>query len=196
RIAMRLQENDLRMDGWSNAYNEQTYIQSGFDGVEASRRAAADIRERLDFFADNPLSAYKFFKNKLRSTWTEPTFQSLWSGPLEDCGQPVKTGFLKNLYGGGASYEAVNVFGSVINTLIYAFALAGAAFSLISRRKTGFFGLSVSMYLVGGFIFHTVWETKSQYVYPYVYMLIPLAAGSLARACRAADEFFSKKFHN
>lgn len=32
------------------------------------------------------------------------------------------------------------------------------------------------IYLTGGFIFHLIWETKSQYVYPYVYLLLPLSA--------------------
>ena len=35
----------------------------------------------------------------------------------------------------------------------------------------------VSLYIfLGGFFFHLMWETKSQYVYPYVFMLIPMSA--------------------
>lgn len=199
--AMGLQDNDSRMDGWSNAYNEQTYLHCHYDGREASAKAAADIRERLGYFAANPDKAYRFFKNKLCSTWTEPTFQSLWSGPLSDCGQTVKTSFLKNLYGGGAGYDALNGFGSVITALIYGSALAGLIFRFAARRKIGFFGCVTLMYLVGGFLFHLVWETKSQYVYPYVYLLIPFAMGSIAELAKAADariagKIFRKKNDN
>lgn len=192
-IAMGLQDNDLRMDGWSNTYNEQTYLQYHRDSKKSSAAAKANIKERLEYFADNPDRAYKFFSNKIRSTWTEPTFQSLWSGPLEDCGQQVKTGFLKNLYGGGTAYEAVNGFCAVVTALIYICSLGGLVYNLASRRETGFFGLTVCMYLAGGFLFHIIWETKSQYVYPYVYMLIPFAAGALAQAAGAVNNFFHKK---
>lgn len=192
-IAMGLQDNDFRMDGWSNAYNEQTYVKNNRDSKKSSETAVKNIKERLGFFAENPGKAFGFFGNKLRSTWTEPTFQSLWSGPLNDCKQPVKTGFLKNLYGGGTAYEAVNEFGAVITAMIYVSAMAGLIYSLVSREKIGFFGLVICMYLAGGFLFHTVWETKSQYVYPYVYMLIPFAAGWLSRAAQAVNVFFHIK---
>lgn len=193
-IAMGLQENDLRMDGWSNAYNEQTYLKYDRDSKKSSEAAKANIKERLEYFADNPDRAYKFFSNKIRSTWTEPTFQSLWSGPLEDCGQQVKTGFLKNLYGGGVSYEAVNGFCAVVTALIYICALTGLIYNLVSRRETGFLGLAVCMYLAGGFLFHTVWETKSQYIYPYVYMLIPLAMGNVAKIAEKTYNFWKNRW--
>ncbi len=46
------------------------------------------------------------------------------------------------------------------------------------RQKDGMtvFLLIPLIYLTGGFIFHLIWETKSQYVYPYVYLLLPLSA--------------------
>ena len=34
--------------------------------------------------------------------------------------------------------------------------------------------------LIGGFLFHTVWEAKSQYIYPYFFPLIPFAAFSVS----------------
>ena len=32
------------------------------------------------------------------------------------------------------------------------------------------------MFFIGGLLFHTVWEGKSQYTYPYIFTLIPLAS--------------------
>lgn len=194
-IAMGLQDNDFRMDGWSNAYNEQTYMEYDRDSERSSAAAKENIKERLEYFKNNPDKACRFFTNKLRSTWTEPTFQSLWSGPLADSGQYVKTGFLKNLYGGGPVYEAVNHFGTVIIALIYICSLAGLIFNLICRRETGFFGLTVCMYLAGGFLFHAVWETKSQYVYPYVYLLIPFAMGNVGKIAENICNFGKNKFN-
>lgn len=47
---------------------------------------------------------------------------------------------------------------------------------LITERKK--FPVTILFYLwiVGGFMFHMVSETKSQYVYMYVFALIPTAA--------------------
>lgn len=192
-VAMGLQDNDWRMDGWSNAYNERTYINCGCDGEAASAEAAANIRERLEYFADNPGRMLAFFDNKIRSTWSEPTFQSLWSGPLEDSGQTVRTGLLKCLYGGGG-YEPLNRFGAVLLTVIYLSALAGLVYvRFVSRRQMGAFGTAVCIYLMGGFLFHLLWETKSQYVYPYVYLLIPFAMGVFAEAARDLNSYLCKK---
>ena len=33
--------------------------------------------------------------------------------------------------------------------------------------------------LIGGFVFHTFWETKAQYVYQYIFILVPSAAYGL-----------------
>lgn len=192
-IAMGLQDNEFRMDGWSNAYNEQTYLKYDCDSEKSSAAAKENIKNRLEYFKNNSGKAYEFFSNKLRSTWTEPTFQSLWSGPLADSGQHMKTGFLKELYGGGTAYEAVNRFGSVITALIYICSLAGLIYNFIYRRETGFLGLTVCLYLTGGFLFHAVWETKSQYVYPYVYMMIPFAMGSIAKIAEKICNFCKNK---
>lgn len=37
------------------------------------------------------------------------------------------------------------------------------------------------IFLIGGFLFHLFWETKGQYVYPYIFMQIPAAAYAVTR---------------
>lgn len=36
------------------------------------------------------------------------------------------------------------------------------------------------LYLLGGIFFHLLWETKSQYVYSYVFMMLPISAYGLS----------------
>lgn len=46
-------------------------------------------------------------------------------------------------------------------------------------KKTGKindFVVIALLFLTGGFLFHTFWETKSQYVWQYISLLIPLAS--------------------
>ena len=46
--------------------------------------------------------------------------------------------------------------------------------------------------LIGGFLFHLVWEGKSQYIYPYFFSLMPFAALSLARIVTAIQSKIKK----
>jgi len=40
------------------------------------------------------------------------------------------------------------------------------------------------LYFIGGLIFHTFWEAKSQYTYPYAFCLIPFAMYAAAMLLR------------
>ena len=56
--------------------------------------------------------------------------------------------------------------------IIFGFTLI---FLLLHRKR--FEGWELfTLFFVGGLIFHTFWEGKSQYTYPYVFCLIPFAA--------------------
>ncbi|MFM1539689.1 hypothetical protein, partial [Helcococcus bovis] len=53
----------------------------------------------------------------------------------------------------------------------------GIAIFLIKdyRKKYALF----LIYFLGGVAFHLIWETKSQYVYPYVFLMIPLVVNGV-----------------
>lgn len=38
------------------------------------------------------------------------------------------------------------------------------------------------------FFFHTIWEAKSQYIYPYFIMLLPCAAAGISDVCGVMEE--------
>ena len=50
--------------------------------------------------------------------------------------------------------------------------------------------------ILGGFLFHTLWEAKSQYIFPYFVCMLPAAAMGLSEAaqsiCRKTEN--RKKF--
>ena len=57
--------------------------------------------------------------------------------------------------------------------------VSAAGFCLVRRKDFPVYGMPL-IFLTGGVLFHLMWETKSQYVYPYIFMLIPLSAAGLA----------------
>ena len=168
-MAMGLSEG-TRAEGWYNGYNYNTFRENGYDQKATDEAARALIGERIQSFRSDRDYAYTFFMRKLASTWSEPTFQSVWVGPQE------------------ASAD-------VICSIVYLVVLAGCvlflAKSLIRRIQmltdryshrdtvTVFTAFPI-LFLLGVFLFHLVWETKSLYVFSSVYMLLPLAAAGLS----------------
>ena len=189
-VAMGLQEDDLA-PGWYNGYNNDVFNATGFDVEKSAEIGRENIKERLSYFAENPGYTYNFFKQKIISTWCEPTCQAVNSGPKESAGQVVEQPLLHNLYTGGTVYKLVYLLCNIViaNLLL---------FSTVYQLKT-FKGGNINLwtlfpilFFVGGFIFHLVWETKSRYVWGYYLMLAPLAANGIQIVADKLKKYKSK----
>ena len=103
-VTMGLQPEEMgvgRLGGWYNGYNFDTFTNTGYD-VEASKKIAKDdCLELIEYWRSGKDDPVKFFKEKLLSTWCDPLFQSVWSGPLEEAGQRVDDKILHSLYSNG-----------------------------------------------------------------------------------------------
>ncbi|MCI1903301.1 MAG: hypothetical protein LKJ03_04390 [Enterococcaceae bacterium] len=177
-VAMGMQDDprSKRLGGWYNWYTVDLLRDNHDDPVKTSKQAEGYIRDRLEAFRHHPKYAWKFYKEKYLSTWGEPTFQSIWSGPVGRMGQQKNAPALDAIYDGGGIYQVLVNLMNAGNVFIYLFAGIGAAFLLFDRQKKWLPLILFSyIYYLGGVAFHLLWETKSQYVYPYVYCLIPAA---------------------
>lgn len=176
-VAMGLQEDDVRAAGWYSGFNHDTYIASGCDVEVSSMIAKKAIEERLDFFVNNPREAFEFFSEKIITTWCEPTYQSVWSGPLIGVTGKTDVLWLQEFYSGGDNYNVFSFVMNGINIIILGFAAFALLWNLFKeKRSIGSLNLFCVLFFVGGFLFHLIWETKSQYVYPYVVCLLPVTA--------------------
>lgn len=176
-VAMGMQESD-RASGWYNGYNDEVYINAGYDSDIASQIAKEDILKRTEYFIENPDYTLDFYMEKIISTWCDPMFQSIWSGPLEVWDQQTYTDLLKDLYSGGVVYKILSLGCNVLIVDILLFTIIQLVGSYKERElKTNV--LFPIIFLIGGVLFHILWETKSQYVYVYIFGLIPLAASGI-----------------
>lgn len=166
--------------GWYNGYSEQVYADSGFDAQRAAEAGQEKLREDLARFRADPAMAADFFGQKLISTWCEPTFQSIWSGPLAWCGQNTHNALARSIYDQKAAYR---VLAHGMKGLLIVLLLSALGGAIAERRRPERFAVPC-LYLIGGVLFHLAWETKSQYVYPYIFLLIPLAASAQVRLYR------------
>jgi hypothetical protein len=189
-MAMGLSEG-TRAEGWYNGYNYKTFQETGYDQKAADEAARALIGERLLAFREDHDYAYTFFMRKLASTWSEPTFQSVWVGPQGASAKKIGGILIRSIYTGGAAYDIIFLICSIVYTVVLAGSVLFLAKSLIRwiRRITDRYSHSNDvtifmafpiLFLLGVFLFHLVWETKSLYAFSSVYMLLPLAAAGLS----------------
>ncbi len=190
-VAMGLQENEeenanWRANGWYNDYSSITYLETNCDQQESSRLAMEFIKERFSKFIREPDYAFYFFKEKLVTTWCEPTFQAIWSGPLIAFGSTTDVPLLEELYTGGAVFGNLAAVMNVLVVFVFGFAFVYLVISTFVKKKSwNLYELFAILFFLGGFIFHMFWETKSRYVYFYVVLLIPFA-------CCGIQTFFGK----
>lgn len=135
------------------------------------------IKERFQTFAKNPKYAVSFFGEKIITTWCEPTYQSIWSGPLISMNCSTTVEFLRNLYSGESVYELFASLMNILTVLLFGFSLVFVSWNILHTNSQILpLDLFSILFFLGGFLFHLFWETKSQYVYPYVVTLVPSAA--------------------
>ena len=99
--------------------------------------------------------------------------------PVEN--QKISGRLMSSIYESGLVYHIVYYFSALLLVLIYVSVLPFLAnqWKSFKEGNGNLFLLIPLIYLSGGLIFHLIWETKSQYVYPYVYLLLPLSAFGL-----------------
>ncbi|MBT1177886.1 hypothetical protein JS532_10015 [Bifidobacterium callimiconis] len=174
-IAMGLQESPERAPGWYNNYGPDLYDRTDHNASETNRLAKQEIKNRITTFVNKPIYAAKFFGKKISSTWAEPTFQSLWisyggTGGIRD---DLNHSKLEQSITIGKLHSVYITYCDVIQNLVY----IGALYCIVKkRRELTIVHLSLIIIFLGGAAFHLFWETKSDYVLPYFFLLIPYAA--------------------
>lgn len=170
-IAMGMQEGE-RAEGWYNAFNFDTFVETDCDEEISDAIAREAIAESLQRFGSDPLYAIRFYYKKTVSQWNEPTYEALWvnqfhSGDFSRLVQSIYEGKLYTVLQEYMNLYQLLVFGAVL-------------FGLIRRRGSwSMEKLFLPLVILGGFFFHTIWEAKSQYIFPYFVCMLPCAAAGL-----------------
>jgi len=173
-LTLALGANDDRLPGWNNDYDIQTYMKYDWEPEPAAKEAWEYVGNFIKKCVQNPGYAVKFYYEKLGSQWNAPMYQVLQMNSKVTGEQKWP---LTRLYSREGAKEAE----SYMN--IYQLVVYGAVlFLLCARRKTW---KQVDRYILligvfGGFLFSALWEAKTRYVVPYLYMMLPYAGIGLA----------------
>ncbi len=186
-VAMGLQENDVRCDGWYNAYNDDSFLESGNDPAVQAEMAKESIRQSLHGFASDPAQAVSFFARKTASQWNNPTFQCFWI--VQSRESQVRQSLWLRTFLSIPCSTAISGYLNLIQFLI----LAGCLLHLLLGSRSWRSGtVLLEMLFIGGFLFHLIWEAKGQYTLSYFLLLLPCAVAgyqSFWNACgRTAGE--------
>lgn len=157
--------------GWYNHYTRIVLENVDYDFDKAAEIGNEKVKDNFNKILQNPIYGLGFFGAKHLSTWADPTFQSIWSGPLPRYHQTSNNQVIQSIYYEGDIYWINYHYMKSITYIIYLATLIYLIKKNLQKNNLSIF----IVYLVGGTVFHLFWETKSQYVYTYVILLIPVA---------------------
>ena len=138
-VAMGLQVNPVKCDGWYNEFNKESYIESGYDAEKQGVLAKQSISDSVAYLK-SPGNAGRFFLRKNASQWADPLFQSLWTSQVRQT-QNERPGWLQRVL----SPKGSTALGQFLDVLQF-WAYAGALFYLIFGQAYSRNFLSVDAY--------------------------------------------------
>ncbi len=172
-IATGISESSIA-PGWFNDINTSVYEEFAGDSQSIENRFDEIISERLDVFKADRFYCLRFFARKNASMWAEPAMQCFTNTSI------------RNLYG-TLSYAWKDILynGGIINSMLYLLMDIG--------QSCLYFGLILKLYwifrkkkientlehgellvlILGGFIYHFIFEAQCYYVLPYFVAMIP-----------------------
>lgn len=187
--AMGLNEG-YTTSGWYNVkYTEQNYEQAGGDADAAAAASKQEIENRIEKMKNDPAYTAGFFQKKVLSQWNEPTYQGLWTNQVRGHYNNGPWG-IAALVNDGAGEQAVKGYMNFYQQLIF-FCTAVALWRCLRKKELGM--ALFPLILLGGFLYHLVFEGKSQYIIPYFIMMLPLAACGLQMILDKLDLFAAKR---
>ncbi len=189
-LAMGLHDAATAPGWYSHQYTVGNFQSVGGDTDKAAEQSIEVIKVRLDYLADHPAEATDFFSKKIRSQWNEPTYQSVWNNQVR--GQYMDKFGLAAYVCGEGEYPAKAVMDLGIQGLFCGMLAAMAILlvrllrkQLAEREDTPDAPRTpqaslwlLPLFVLGGFLYHALFEAKSQYVIMYVTVMIPYAVFS------------------
>ena len=175
-VAMSMVQTDNTKGWYCNAYVEEITKSCGEDMGAVKAYSQRVLSERTAYFAAHPAEAASWYCEKFATQWLEPTFQSVWSvnGGMPDLpraknalaetilGEPFA-----NALGAGMRWELILLYGGF---------LLGSELLLRTRTESR---LILPLLVLGGVLYHLIFEAQSRYALSYLPLLAPIAAYGL-----------------
>ena len=173
-VAMGMQKGE-GAPGWSNGYILHAYWgASEFDSDLASAIALEDIRASVSGFRSDPLYMAEFYREKFTSQWNDPTYECFAMTHINGW---ERCGVVNSMYV-GKLHTLMTWFMNQYQSLIFTGVFLWILYYYWRDKPLEDQVLLVTV--LGGFLFHMMWEAKGRYILPYFVMLLPMAAVGMA----------------
>ena len=180
-MAMGFSEGHAAPGWYREDHTVTAFERTGHDAAATAENARQVLKERTDYFRRNPKDAVRFFTQKLKSQWNEPSYGSLWINRV-----------FPSYSEKGALYRVLCVSGEKvmlavmdkIQLLVYISFLTAL---LRLWRKKDLLRALLPLILLGGLSYHLLFEAKSQYAMPYFVLMMPIAAYGLFTFFRRSE---------
>ena len=160
--------------GWYREDNTVTvFAKSGNDPEAVRQNAEKVITQRLAFFGENPGEAWDFFTTKLKSQWNEPSYESVWINQVQS-----SYGEKMGLYNALCSEDSQMTF-EIMNQYQQLIFLGTLLMLLMLWKNRSTRDCLLITAVLGGLLYHLLFEAKSQYILTYFMLMVPMAAEGL-----------------
>ncbi len=177
-FAMGMEETDGKF-GWYNGTNAGYLADAGGDAARASEAAMIEVRELLEERLANPKAFLRFYGMKFLQQWADPTAASLreqeLTGRHQEGLQPSIAGSL--IYGWG--YRLMQAVMHLFHLLLCFFAAAALLRICLGRSRVTEILALLPLFVIGGILFHELWEASGRYTLRYTLALLPFAAAGV-----------------
>lgn len=175
-VAMSMLQTDNTKGWYCNAYVEAVTKACGEDMDAVKAYSDRVLSERFAYFSAHPAEAADWYREKFATQWLEPTFQSVWSvnGGMPDLPR-AKNALAETLLG----VPFANGLGASMRfelTLLYGGFLLGAGLLLRRRSEAQ---MILPLIVLGGVLYHLIFEAQSRYALSYLPLMAPIAAYGL-----------------
>lgn len=169
-VVMGLQEAP-RGPGNYNGYNGNVFFGNDFDTEAANAQSLADLKKIIRRMAADPIDeGVCFFARKTAFQWNNPTFISMERMSGRKSATSMKAPVRSIIDGRGS------VILSVCLNYVQTWILAGMLlYLLLHWRSRNLYELMAAVVILGGYLFHMVWESSASYTIPYFVLFIPYA---------------------
>lgn len=174
-FAMGMQEGG-RGPGWYNGFNFSTFEAADKKPEVADIISEAAIEESLQNFKEHPGYAARFYSRKISTQWLDGTYASLQATYATVSN---RADFFWQVYEGKYTDGFIAIC-NAFQSLVYISVFLCMLRLVIKKENNCFWKYLFAICVVGGFLFHIIWEANSRYIVTYSLLLIPYASKGIA----------------
>lgn len=161
--------------GWYNGTNYFEFLLHNQDTEQTAFDDKNKVILRLKELWANKAYGLDFFRRKTLTQWNSPACHSYFETLFFNCEPEELPKIVHRIY-----YEDEAIISEFMNRyqfVLYFYVALAMLLSFISKREKHLLENRILMIsVIGGFLFHILWEVMGRYALPYVIFLIPVAA--------------------